>query len=101
MPNKLFRVHPRNYGKDSRRCRLCKNRRGKIAIKKVWLDNMKWCSAEDASEKIELPSDSSNTDEKSIFNSLIFTFTFLHSFTLSPLFLNNHLVFLLFSLFIK
>ena len=28
MPNKLFRVHPRNYGKDSRRCRLCKNRRG-------------------------------------------------------------------------
>ena len=33
MPNKLFRVHPRNYGKDSRRCRLCKNRRGILYMK--------------------------------------------------------------------
>nr|AGE89260.1 40S ribosomal protein S29 [Cryptocaryon irritans] len=30
MPNKLFRVHPRNYGKDSRGCRVCNIRRGLI-----------------------------------------------------------------------
>jgi len=23
MPNKLWRAHPRNYGKDSRQCRVC------------------------------------------------------------------------------
>ena len=28
MPNKLQYVHPRQYGKDSRPCRLCKNNRG-------------------------------------------------------------------------
>lgn len=32
MPNKLFNVHPKNYGKGSRSCRLCKNRRGNINI---------------------------------------------------------------------
>jgi small subunit ribosomal protein S29e len=33
MPNKLQYTHPRNYGKDSRRCRLCKNRRGRENLK--------------------------------------------------------------------
>ena len=30
MPNKLYKQHPTNYGKGSRRCRLCNNRRGII-----------------------------------------------------------------------
>eukprot|EP01016_Furgasonia_blochmanni_P003061 TRINITY_DN111_c0_g1_i1.p3 TRINITY_DN111_c0_g1~~TRINITY_DN111_c0_g1_i1.p3 ORF type:complete len:109 (-),score=6.58 TRINITY_DN111_c0_g1_i1:214-540(-) len=30
MPNKLFRAHPRNYGKDSRRCRVTNNAKGII-----------------------------------------------------------------------
>ncbi len=32
-------------------------------ILKEWLDNMRWCFAEDASERIELLLDSLNTDE--------------------------------------
>ena len=32
-------------------------------ISKEWLDNMRWCFAEDASERIELPLDLLNTDE--------------------------------------
>ena len=68
MPNKLFRVHPRNYGKDSRRCRLCKNRRGIFFnVIEVWLDNMKWCFVEDVSGKIELLLDLLNIDEIIIF----------------------------------
>jgi small subunit ribosomal protein S29e len=31
MPNKLFMTHPRNFGKDSRPCRVCTNRRGVIS----------------------------------------------------------------------
>jgi small subunit ribosomal protein S29e len=30
MPNKLFRSHPRGYGKDSRKCRVCKAKQGLI-----------------------------------------------------------------------
>ena len=30
MPNTLFRKHPRFYGKDSHRCRICLNGRGVI-----------------------------------------------------------------------
>ena len=28
MPNKLYNTHPKNYGKGSRECRVCANRRG-------------------------------------------------------------------------
>lgn len=31
MPNKLYMTHPRNYGKDSKQCRVCTNRRGVIS----------------------------------------------------------------------
>ncbi len=30
MPNKLWRAHPRTYGKDSRQCRVCGARQGLI-----------------------------------------------------------------------
>ena len=30
MPNKLWRTHPRNYGKDAHRCRVTNNARGVI-----------------------------------------------------------------------
>jgi small subunit ribosomal protein S29e len=30
MPNKLWRRHPRNYGKDSRGCRVCTAHQGLI-----------------------------------------------------------------------
>jgi len=30
MPNKLWRTHPRNYGKDSKQCRVCAARQGLI-----------------------------------------------------------------------
>lgn len=30
MPNKLFRKHPRDFGKDSHRCRCCLMARGVI-----------------------------------------------------------------------
>ncbi|KAL4474876.1 hypothetical protein ABPG74_001572 [Tetrahymena malaccensis] len=30
MPNKLWRTHPRNYGKDSKECRVCGARQGLI-----------------------------------------------------------------------
>lgn len=30
MPNKLYLSHPREFGKDSRRCRICLNARGVI-----------------------------------------------------------------------
>jgi len=30
MPNKLYRLHPRNYGKGSRECRVCGARQGLI-----------------------------------------------------------------------
>jgi small subunit ribosomal protein S29e len=30
MPNKLFNRHPRTYGKDTRRCRVCLMARGVI-----------------------------------------------------------------------
>ncbi len=41
MPNKLQYVHPRNYGPDSRPCRLCKNLRGKNQQKKLLWINLK------------------------------------------------------------
>ena len=28
MPNKLFNLHPRNYGKGSRECTICTARQG-------------------------------------------------------------------------
>ena len=28
MPHKLFMAHPKGYGKGSRECRVCGNRRG-------------------------------------------------------------------------
>lgn len=31
MTNKLYMTHPRNFGKDSRPCRVCTNRRGVIS----------------------------------------------------------------------
>jgi len=30
MSNKRYAVHPRNYGKDSRACRVCHSKRGVI-----------------------------------------------------------------------
>jgi len=30
MPNKLYRKHPRDFGKDSHRCRVCDMARGVI-----------------------------------------------------------------------
>lgn len=31
MPDKQYLTHPRTYGKDSRRCRICLNARGVIS----------------------------------------------------------------------
>ena len=46
MPNKLYKVHPRNYGKDSHKCRVCKNRRG--VIRKYEMNMCRRCFRENA-----------------------------------------------------
>lgn len=46
MPNNLWRTHPRNYGKDSRACRVCTARQG--LIRKYDMDLCRRCFREHA-----------------------------------------------------
>ena len=46
MPNKLFEKHPRNYGKDSRACKMCSNTHG--LIRKYEMNLCRRCFKENA-----------------------------------------------------